>query len=341
MRELGARGALTGLCAVALIVGSFQLGSSSAAPPLPSTLTYQGRLTDANGKPLEGVLPKVTFRLYSAAAPLDSSTFVWGEAHQSVAVRRGVFTVQLGAGDLSVDLNGAETAGANPVGATQLDGSPRWIQVQVDGQPPLSPATPLTSVPYAIAAGSVVDGGSGSLPVGGIMPWWPPTPGAPPPAGFEYCDGTPVSTPGSAYLGINKPNLMNPSRMPRGIHVSQVASHGGASGFPSGGTDSIPQHAHSLGSHTHAIPFEGNHTHVVNGSTSQNTQNYIGAGVDDFRATVVTLNHQHSVNITSQGSGAHNHGGVTHSGGGGATSNGGGHSNLPGYQSFVYVVRVK
>ena len=340
MREIRASGALIA-CAAALIVGSFQLGSSVAAPPLPSTLTYQGRLTDSNGKPLEGVLPKVTFRIFSAAAPLDSSTFVWGEIHEDVHVRRGVFSVQLGAGDFAIDLNGALSPGPNPVGASQLDGSPRWVQVEVDGEPPLSPATPLSSVPYAIAAGSVVEGGSGSMPVGGIMPWWPPTPGAQPPPGFEYCDGTAVTTPGSAYLGINKPNLMNPSRMPRGLSASLLASHGGASGFPTGGADSVGNHSHSMGSHTHGILVDGNHSHQVVGSTSANTQTYTGAGVDDFRAIVVTLNHQHNFNVTSQSGGAHNHGGATQSAGGGGTSSAGAHSNLPGFVSFVYVVRVK
>lgn len=124
---------------------------TTAAPP-PSTVHYQGRLTDSNGRPLEGVVAKLTFRLYNAAAPAPGA-FVWGEVHETVAISRGVFTVILGAGSQTVDATGAETGGANPlVPGIFSTNAPRFIEVQVDSDAPLAPLTPISSVPFAISA---------------------------------------------------------------------------------------------------------------------------------------------------------------------------------------------
>jgi hypothetical protein len=144
---------LVGLLGVAIVLEELP---SSAAGPSPQTMQYQGRLTDSNGAPLNGTIPKLTFRLYNSAAPLNATTFVWGEAHTNVPVRRGVFTVRLGAGQVTVDGNGVETpATPNPLLPADLEGD-RWIQVQVGADPPLSPPVALGAVPHAISAASAM-----------------------------------------------------------------------------------------------------------------------------------------------------------------------------------------
>lgn len=215
--------------------------ASTRAAPGRESIQYQGRLVDANGVPLEGTISRLSFRLYSTAAP-SSASFVWGEVHEDVPVSRGVFTVLLGAGSKRLDAAGVETPGRNAF-STEFDGgAPRFVQVQVDGDAPLSPLSPLASVPYAMSAG-------GSVPVGTVLPWWPPAPGAAVPDGFELCDGTPVVTPGPLH-GFAKPDLMGSPRFIRGLSLAALPGFGGGSSFVTGGVDATPAHTHD-GSRPH------------------------------------------------------------------------------------------
>lgn len=159
--------------------------------------------------------------------------------------------------------------------------------------------------------------GSGdAVPIGGIIAWMSPSAGAPeptPPTGFEYCDGTAVSTVGSTLFGLNKPELMRTvaapaaqQRFPRGADTT--STYGGATAFVTGGndvhnhtggTDSQGSHNHSMQSHTHSMQ---NHTHSITNDGSHTHGR--GAGpVDGFDPNLFG-------NITAS-AGTHNHGGNT------------------------------
>jgi len=320
------------------------VGPLQAAPP-SQTIRYQGRLSDSNGKPLEGQVAKLTFRIYTTATP-TSATFVWGEVHESVSVRRGVFTVSLGAGTRTVDASGNETQIPNPFTGAEFVGGPRFIEIQVDGDPPLSPLNEIGSVPFAVTAGTVE---VGAVPLGAVFPWWPATPGATPPAGYEYCDGTAVSTPDSPYLGLPKPNLMgSQQRFVMGLPTSQIATYGGSTPMTTGGAASIGSHDHSLPNHTHPLgsgalttSSAGEHDH--GGFTGFERQRN-DSSVTDHELFFVAGDTDHDHPIASGG--AHSHtvslsASNTDQGGSGTSGNAGGHDNRPPFVQMAFVVRVK
>ena len=119
-----------------LLLSAFILVSSSLAlADVPTAMQFQGFLTDAEGKPLNGVL-SVTFTLYGSADGADS---VWTQV-QDVALEEGTFTVILG---------GSE----NPLDTGVFTGDqPLWLGVTVGGGEELTPRSPISSVPYATHA---------------------------------------------------------------------------------------------------------------------------------------------------------------------------------------------
>lgn len=115
--------------------------------PAPSTITYQGRLTTGSGTPAPDGSYSIGFSLWTA---LTGGTELWNETINPVQVTGGVFSVTL---DVSTPAN--------------LFSGDLWLQVQVGTDPPLSPRTPLTSVPYALKANTVPDG---SITAGKLAP---------------------------------------------------------------------------------------------------------------------------------------------------------------------------
>jgi hypothetical protein len=109
----------------------------------PRTLAFQGVLADGAGKPKPNATYNVTFRLYDAAA---GGSLLWTEAGKPVGVTggKGVFATLLG----------TPTA----FGALAFD-KPYFLEVQVSGDPAMTPRVPLQAVPYALNAWSV--GGNG------------------------------------------------------------------------------------------------------------------------------------------------------------------------------------
>jgi hypothetical protein len=121
-----------------LSAGAVQPGASRNPSPgdglivsgmLPSTITYQGRLTDASGNPLNGTY-NLTFQVWNdATAGLQLGTNI---VLTGVLVKDGLFTVKLN------------------VPHDAFDGQSIWLQVAVNGQI-LSPRQMLTAVPYALS----------------------------------------------------------------------------------------------------------------------------------------------------------------------------------------------
>ncbi|MCC7141463.1 MAG: hypothetical protein IT349_05110 [Candidatus Eisenbacteria bacterium] len=114
------------------------LAGGEAGSQVPAGLNYQGILADPSGRLVEDDRYSLHFRLY--ASP-EGGTALWQET-QELAVQQGVFHAVLGAvAPLSLPFD-----------------RPYWLGVAIDDGSELAPRVPLTSAPYALTAGGVVDG---------------------------------------------------------------------------------------------------------------------------------------------------------------------------------------
>lgn len=124
---------------------SFAL-SDAAHADVPVLLQHQGRLLDAADTPVDGTVD-LTFSIFEvpvAGAPL------WSESHPGVSVSGGLFNTTLGSiVPLTADLLVPSSNGLPPATIE------RYLEVQVAGDPPLSPRVRLISAPYAVAASRV------------------------------------------------------------------------------------------------------------------------------------------------------------------------------------------
>jgi hypothetical protein len=103
---------------------------------VPSTMNYQGRLTDDTGDPVADGLHDITFRIYG-----ETSTVRWEESHE-VTTSDGLFSVELGS-------NGS------PLTADIFNCAECWLGITVGADPEITPRTRLNTVPYAFRTGSV------------------------------------------------------------------------------------------------------------------------------------------------------------------------------------------
>jgi hypothetical protein len=111
----------------------------------PRDLGYQGRLTDANGLPVNGSV-SMMFRLYST---LSGGTAVFTET-QTVAVTNGLFNANIGG---STPLGAYDLFGIDPA----LFAQRLYLQISVNGED-LTPRQRLGGAPYAmtLAPGAVL-----------------------------------------------------------------------------------------------------------------------------------------------------------------------------------------
>src|SRR5262249_37551592 len=100
------------------------------------TITNQGRLFDANDKPINGSLD-VLFAIYDTDT---ATTPIWSEQH-TVTFDEGFFSVSLGT--------------MVPFDEKIFDGSVRYFSLKIGTDPELLPRAPVQSVPYALFAGDV------------------------------------------------------------------------------------------------------------------------------------------------------------------------------------------
>lgn len=97
----------------------------------PSTISYQGHLTDANGQPINTATP-MTFRLYTTAT---GGTALWTEERtgaNAVPVTNGLFNVLLGS--------------VTPMD-TALFNQALWLGISINGEAEMTPREPFTGVP--------------------------------------------------------------------------------------------------------------------------------------------------------------------------------------------------
>lgn len=316
-----------------LVVSGIVVGGAALAVAIPATrsdaapnqvIQHQGKLVDSNGVPLQGSFT-VRFRIYRSQTP-SAADFVWGERH-SLVLNRGVYTARLGAGEATLDAAGNETSGPHPFTDEFDAGDPRWIEVQVGTDPPLSPLSQIGAVPFSIAS-------AGTVPIGTVIAWWPPAPGAGVPAAYEYCDGTKVVTEGP-LKGLTKPDLMSTPRFVRGIAMSELGSLGGDQHHYDGTDDADHRHDLAPGGTALQTSVAGDHDH--GGSTGFEIQHEDSQ--ETFGELLLTFaNRDHDHSISSGGGHSHTISGVT---GDVAESTPLGRDNRPAFVSLAYIVRVR
>ncbi len=149
--------ALIGICFYAIF------GVASVNADVPLITSYQGRLLGSDDTPISGTFT-ITFQIYDAPV---GGALLWTENHVGVQVTDGLFTVALGATTpLSTDL----LAGSGGGGGGGGGGILRYLQIQLAGEQPIAPRTPLTAAPYAVASGSLagdVKTAPGHVTIGG------------------------------------------------------------------------------------------------------------------------------------------------------------------------------
>jgi hypothetical protein len=134
-------------------------GSASSAAVVPPLVSFNGVLTDLNGKPISGVTG-VTFALYKdeqAGAPL------WLETQNVYPDKTGHYTVLLGS-----------TSSTGLPSDLFVAGKARWLGVQVQGQAEQARIS-LASAPYALKAADAQT--VGGLPASAFVLAAPPASG--------------------------------------------------------------------------------------------------------------------------------------------------------------------
>jgi hypothetical protein len=216
-----------------LLLACNVLFASLTAAEVPHLIRYQGQAVDAKGEPLKGPYT-LTFRLYdveTGGAPL------W-EEQQKVTIEGGHFSVLLGSGTL-----------LSPTPLAEMDWSaPRWLGVQVNGEPELAPRQRITSVPLAIRAeeaetltvpmttSTITDDANRLVPAGAIILWT----GASCPAGY------------SRISGLDGKFLVSGSTYNPAAGGSPSHSHGGQTGGHALTVAEMPPHTHGLRGHANA-----------------------------------------------------------------------------------------
>ena len=112
------------------------LGSAPVRAAVPSTISYQGLLTDGAGTAVADGPYDLTLKLYNVPS---GGGVLWSETQNAVPVVNGIFSINLGS-----------VAGL----ALPFD-QPYWLGVSIGVDPELAPRTPLTSAPYALNVRSV------------------------------------------------------------------------------------------------------------------------------------------------------------------------------------------
>jgi hypothetical protein len=107
---------------------------------VPGEISYQGRLTDSSGDPVADGNYSIQFTLWDV--PGGEGHVEWTSGFQTINTTGGLFNYQLGSNvALPTDLwnNKSEV----------------WLEIEIMGDPPISPRTKLAAAPYAYNAATV------------------------------------------------------------------------------------------------------------------------------------------------------------------------------------------
>lgn len=108
---------------------------SAAIATVPQVIPFQGKLTDASGKPIPSGSRSIVFTLFPT---LTGGTATWTETQGTVTVTDGLFSVDLGA--------------ATPLSAGIFTGGDLYLEIAVGGET-MTPRQRLGSVAHALRAG--------------------------------------------------------------------------------------------------------------------------------------------------------------------------------------------
>lgn len=113
--------------------------TSLMAMKVEPIISYQAILTDSDGMPLNGTFD-MTFRIMD-----ESGAMLWEESHAGVEVNEGLFTVIIGETDpIPPDAFVSES--------DEGDYAIRNLEIQIGGDPPLTPTARLLTAPYSVAS---------------------------------------------------------------------------------------------------------------------------------------------------------------------------------------------
>lgn len=110
-------------------------GFSVSLAAVPDTLTYQGKLTNSSGSPVNGTV-SIAFAVYGVST---GGTALWTETQSSVSVASGIFTVTLGS--------------VTPIPSTVFSNTDLYLGIKVGADSEMTPRQKLHSVPFAIKTG--------------------------------------------------------------------------------------------------------------------------------------------------------------------------------------------
>lgn len=114
-----------------LLLSIFLGAIGGAMADVPTTLNFQGKLTNLSGVPSIGSF-LVVFSVWDAAS---GGNQLWTET-QSVTVSNGIYNVTLGTG--------------TALAAEVFTSSATWLQIKVGSDQPMTPRIKFNSVPYAL-----------------------------------------------------------------------------------------------------------------------------------------------------------------------------------------------
>jgi hypothetical protein len=143
------RACQTTFAAILLPVLMFTVFAAVSLAGTPTAINYQGRLTTLAGTPVDDGTYSIMFTIYDAAS---GGTIVWNEK-ESVTTSGGLFAVLLGTD--------------TPIGDDVFKGTTRYLGIQMQGEPEMTPRVAIVTVPYAYRV-STVDGSSGGNVSGNI-----------------------------------------------------------------------------------------------------------------------------------------------------------------------------
>lgn len=130
-----------GAALILLLALTGNLGAQGTASVTPqaatTTISYQGRLTGTDGRPINATLP-MAFSLYTTPT---GDTAVWDEVrigNNEVPITDGLFNVLLGS--------------VTPIDTSILN-QELWLGISINGDAEMTPREKLGSVPYAARAG--------------------------------------------------------------------------------------------------------------------------------------------------------------------------------------------
>ena len=111
--------------------------AAAPPPPVPATLTQQGRILDKDGAPVSSKVHFV-FNIYDDATASKPANIRWTE-EQDITLEDGYFSTELGS--------------VTALDGVFDDGAPLFLGVTVGSDDEMTPRQGITSVPYALVAG--------------------------------------------------------------------------------------------------------------------------------------------------------------------------------------------